>query len=148
MSRIRLWILFLGAGLGFLTLTAARSIADEGGETAKTLATRFLDKLSAKDAESVAGMAGVPWLAEKQHIVKDAVELKKLLQERLKTVDAALARLHPHTAIPYADIRKEFGDEATRELLDQTVGMDGRIVLLVGDDPQTLRYLLVRGGRR
>ncbi len=114
-------------------------------EAAKETVLRFLKTAKAKDLDSLAKLADVPWYSDGNRIIKDRDDLKKILKSTwVDLVDQG--RPLPtdvNRTTTYGEIREQF-KEPRRELADQVFAKDDWAVFVGGPGKQRGGVLFVR----
>ena len=137
MSKLVSWSLF------FCLPCAAVRAEDAGNAKAREAVNQFVKAFRAKDARAMAKVTAVPFLDDKDSVVKGPEKLGKLLREKADKL--ALPEGAEVTAVvPYAEMRRELHDGARRKRVEEVLGKDGRIVLLTEKKHQWMRAVLVR----
>lgn len=127
-------------------LHAALSIAARAeDDPALAAAQGFIVAVKERDAAATAKLSAVPWFdVLEERVVKHEAELKMLLAERLKGIDAKKLVAEEWHVTPIADLDKEFPDidderfrKAAQRVLKnfkQVLGEDGAIVAFMPAD--------------
>jgi hypothetical protein len=134
-------------GLAVCVLLAVSVVADakdkKEEERLKAFVTDFLRRVKKADLDGILAMSDVPWLDGKQGIITDRQKLKDLIRERLKA-GTDVDGLELGNVLRFSDLRENLRDKIGAKKLEQVVGKNGLIILLLRREPIGMRYLLVR----
>lgn len=141
MLRLTLTLAVVFSSYDFQLVAAAEDAENPALASAKA----FIRAIQSEDAAAAAKLCGVPWLdVLEERVVKDEAELKKLLAERLKSINPKQLVAEEWHVTPIADLDKEFPDidderfrKAAQRVLKnfkQVLGEDGTIVAFMPAD--------------
>ncbi len=123
-----------GTSLGLvLALALAAFAEDKTDEQAKEAANQFMKAVKARDIDAVMKTVQVPWFHNGKKVIKERDELKQEFGKLFEKRDFAGLNYEIKQVVSYDSVRKKVNDKE-RELLDEVVGKDDRVVLVVLDN--------------
>jgi hypothetical protein len=134
--------------LALVFVIPSTSVADEKEEQnlVNDTVQSFLKVMKDKDIDAAMKCVSTPWLRDKEKVIKDDDELKKHLQEQMKTFNAKRSSGETRSALKYGEYKKD-ADETQKKFLgfaNQILKDDDFIVLMVDKETPGISYLLVR----
>jgi hypothetical protein len=131
-----------------ISLPAASSVCvaeeEEQEKRIKQVVEPFLKALTDKEIDAAMKYADVPWLTDNEKIIKDRDELKKHLQEKMKSFDAKRWQGKINAVATIDDIKRNDDTKKFRDTVDKVLNTKDQFVILANDAPLAMFWFLVR----
>jgi hypothetical protein len=136
---------------GFIAVFAAPvSAADKNEDKAKAAVTAFLKAVKAKDVDAVMKVSAAPFAhkdGDDVAILKDTDSLKKWVKERLDEIgDADKVPTEISEFHAFADLKEKVKEEL-RKKIEEVVGKDGYIAVIMADGKKVPILVRIKGGK-
>lgn len=141
----------LAVALLFGLATSTVSAEDKNEDKAKEAVLAFLKAVKAKDADAVMKVSAAPFAykdGDDVAVLKDTDALKKWVKERLeelKDTDKVPTEISAfHT---WAEIKEKAKDEGLRKKLEEVVGKDGYVAIIMADGKMIPVLVRIKDGK-
>ena len=127
------------------------SAADKNEDKAKEAAAAFLKAVKAKDADAVMKVAATPFLykdGDNLTVIKETDELKKWVKEKLSEIgNTEKVPTEVKTLYTFAEIKDKIKDAAQRKQVEEVLGKDGFVAVVMADDKMLPILVRVKDGK-
>lgn len=141
----------LAATLFVVFAASPTRAADKNEDKAKEAAVAFLKAVKAKDIEAILKISATPFAyrdGESVAVVKDTDALKKWLKEKLdEAKDADKIPTEVSAVHAFTDIKEKIKDEEQRKKLEEVVGKDGYVAVVMADGKMIPILVRIKDGK-
>jgi hypothetical protein len=117
---------------GVLLILAPARAEDKADQQAREAVNQFMKAVKSRKIDDVMKTVQVPWFHEGKRVIKDRDELKQEFEKLFEKRDFAGLTFEIKDVASYGSVRTKV-NEKERELLDQVVEKEDRVVLITLD---------------
>jgi hypothetical protein len=133
----------------FVLITPSTSLANEEDELKQItdVVQPFLKAMKDKDIDAAMKYASTPWLTGNEKTIKERDELKKHIQEQMKTFDAKRWGGEVKSVVKYGQFKKDADPVKQKkfiEFADKLIQEADFVVVMADKETVTVSYLLMR----